>query len=154
MQNLIATAMWAMFNGAVNSWWRPKAIFVDPEPDPQNFFGNYGYEYWVRYVAQHYQELNYDDFLAKSVLSQWWETVIIDLRLLIQMGYSSVFALDTWAQNSHLFVPTSVSPLRKGSRVWESIAGTTAYRCYSEVLLSLLVNILYTFICVVALTTH
>ena len=31
-------------------------------------FGNYGYEYWVKYVAQHYQELDHDDFLAKSVL--------------------------------------------------------------------------------------
>ena len=35
---------------------------------PTELFGNYGYQYWVRYVAQHYQELNHDDFLAKSVL--------------------------------------------------------------------------------------
>ena len=35
---------------------------------PTELFGNYGYQYWVRYAAQHYQELNHDNFLAKSVL--------------------------------------------------------------------------------------
>lgn len=35
---------------------------------PTELFGNYGYQYWFKYVAQHYQELNHDDFLAMSVL--------------------------------------------------------------------------------------
>ena len=35
---------------------------------PTELFGNYGPMYWIKYVAQHYRELNHEEFLAKSVL--------------------------------------------------------------------------------------
>ena len=54
--------------GGIELTIKAKSNLRPSSTTPTELLGNYDSKYWVRYVVQHYQELNHNDCLDKSVL--------------------------------------------------------------------------------------